>query len=93
MTELAHVLVPFLYGSVPTTVSLGYLLGYCDLWFHVRHVRRYHPVEDREMTYWEKFRERQQRVVWHRVVLVPFIFGVIVLVAYTVVRWTVLLVL
>lgn len=93
MSEFAHVLVPFLYGFVPTTVALSYSLGYRDLWLHVRHRTRFHPIEDREMTYWEKLRDRSRKFMWHRVAALPFIVGIVVLVAYLLIRWTVLLVL
>ena len=93
MGEFGHVLVPFLYGFVPTTVTLCYSLGYCDLWRDVRHKTRFHPTEDREMTDWEKLRDRSRKFIWHRVALLPFIVGAVVLVAYSLIRWTVLLVL
>jgi hypothetical protein len=93
MIDLAHVLVPFLYGFVPTTVVLSYSLGYCELWQNVRQRTRYHPSKHREMTYWEKLRDRSKRLLWHRVALLPFVVGVIVLVVYSLIRWTVLLVL
>jgi len=92
MGEVAHVLVPFLYGFVPMVVSLFYMFGYCELWRDVRRRTRHHPIEDREMTYWEKLRDRSRRLLWHRLVALPVVVGLVVLVAYSAIRWTVLLV-
>jgi len=93
MTEFGHVLVPFLYGFVPVTVWLGYWVLYERLWKEVRYRTEFHPVKDREMTYWEKVCDESRKFAWRRVVLTPIVAGLLVEMSYLLIRWTVLLVL